>query len=176
MHLYNTNPDFALHAKMITALCFVPVDDLSSCVDSLAESLPEELIPVLNWFEDNYIGRPNRRGAGRWSPLFPVEMWNMYQRTLDGDDRTNNYAEAANRRLKSELGMLHPTIWKFIAVLKNVHKGRDEYFEKLVAGNEPQSKLLKYRKADEKILKIVSEYGSRNEVEYLRSVGHNLTN
>ena len=73
---------------MITALCFVPVDDLDSHVDCLAGNLPEELIPVLNYFEDNYIGRPNRRGAGRRSPLFPTEMWNMYQRTLDGDDRT----------------------------------------------------------------------------------------
>lgn len=176
MNLYNTNPDFALHAKMITALCFVPVDDLDTHVDSLAGNLPEELIPVLNWFEDNYIGRPNRRGAGRRSPLFPTEMWNMHQRTLDGDDRTNNYAEAGNRRLKSELGMLHPTIWKFIDVLRQVQKGRDEYFEKLSCGHEPELKLLRYRKADERILKIVSEYGIRNEIEYLRSIAHNLMN
>ena len=77
---------------------------------------------------------------------------------------------------QSELLMLHPTIWKFIDVLKHVQKGRDEYFEKLLAGNEPQLKLLKYRKADERVLKTFSEYGSRNEIEYLRSIGHNLTN
>ncbi|XP_068226305.1 uncharacterized protein [Palaemon carinicauda] len=136
-NLYNTNPDIALYAKMITALCFVLVVDLDTSIDSLAGNLPEELIPILNWFEDNYIGRPNRRGAGRRNPLCMTEMWNMHKRTLDGENRTNNYAEAANRRLKSELGMLHPTIWKFINVLRLVQKGRDEYFEKLACGHGP---------------------------------------
>ena len=73
-------------------------------------------------------------------PLFPTQMWNMYQRTLQGEDRTNNHAEAANRLLRSELGMLHPSIWNFLHGLKRVQKGRDEYFEKLLAGHEPQIK------------------------------------
>ncbi|KAG7169578.1 hypothetical protein Hamer_G027079 [Homarus americanus] len=85
-------------------------------------------------------------------------MRDMYQRTLQGEDKTNNHAEAANRRLRGQL--LQPTIWNFIHALKRVRKGRVEYFENLSAGHEPQPKLLKCRKADERILKIVSEYGS----------------
>ena len=71
--------------------------------------------------------------------------------------------------------MLHPSIWNFLHGLKRVQKGRDEYFEKLLAGHEPQIKLLKYRKADERISKIVSEYGERYEVEYLHAIAHNLS-
>ena len=110
MGSYNSIPDFASNAKMVMALSFVPNDDIDRHVDALATTLPEELVPLLNWFEDNYIGHPHRRGTGRRQPLFPTQMWNMYQRTLQGEDRTNNHAEAAYRRLRSELGMLHPSI------------------------------------------------------------------
>ncbi|QQP52052.1 Uncharacterized protein FKW44_004058 [Caligus rogercresseyi] len=48
---------------MIMALSFIPPEHLDEHVDLLEDALPEELIPVSNWFEDNYIGRPNRRGA-----------------------------------------------------------------------------------------------------------------
>ncbi|KAG7157145.1 hypothetical protein Hamer_G009975 [Homarus americanus] len=140
MGSHNSNPDFALHAKMETALSFVPNDDIDRHMDALATDLSGVLVPLLNWFEDNYIGRPYWRGTGRSQPLFPTEMWNIYQRTLQGEDRTNNHAEAANRRLRGELGMLHPTIWNFIHALKQVPKGRDGYFEKLSAGHEPQPK------------------------------------
>ena len=68
--LYSSNADFALQVKMILALSFVPIADLDSHVDALAHYLREELVPLLNWFEDNYIGRPKRRGSGRRAPLF----------------------------------------------------------------------------------------------------------
>ena len=176
MIAYTENADFALQVKMILSLSFVPVNDIDRHVDALASYIRAELVPLLNWFEDNYIGRPSRRGIGRRAPLFPTDIWNMYQRTLQGQDRTNNYAEAANRRLRAEFGMLHPTIWNFIDALKRVQKGRDEYLLKLAAGHSPQVKLLKYRRADERILKIVSDYGSRNEVEYLQAIAHNILN
>jgi len=41
-----------------------------------------ELQPVVDWLEDNYIGRLNRNGSRR-RPIFPVVMWNMYDRTLN---------------------------------------------------------------------------------------------
>ncbi|KAG8238222.1 hypothetical protein J437_LFUL017251 [Ladona fulva] len=41
-------------------------------------------------------------------------MWNLYNRVLNGEIRTNSYAEAAHRRLQAELGMDYPSIRKFI--------------------------------------------------------------
>ena len=56
--LYNSNPDFALSTKMIATFCFVPVLHLDTYIDALSDNLPLELHSSLNWFEDNYVGRP----------------------------------------------------------------------------------------------------------------------
>nr|CAD7427422.1 unnamed protein product [Timema monikensis] len=118
IQLYNNNTEFCLKARMISALAFVPENDLDQALDLLAEELPDNLQPLIDWFEDNYIGRRNRRGVGRRVALFPPNMWFLYTRVLNGTDRTNNHTEAAHLRLGTELGMQHPTKWKFIDALR----------------------------------------------------------
>jgi len=45
--------NFALHARMIPALAFVPVQDLDATFQELSDNSPPEQQPVLDWFEDN---------------------------------------------------------------------------------------------------------------------------
>lgn len=170
---YNNEAQFALYAKMVLALAFVPIEDINNAVLSLSDSVPDDVQPILDWFEDNYVGRMNRRGNGRRQPLFPHDMWNVYNRTLNQQDRTNNHVEAAHRRLQTELGMDHPTIWKLIDGFRKVQTNRDIYYEQLVAGHNPTVKLKKYRDADLRILTIVRDYGNRDTIEYLRGIAHN---
>ena len=66
-----------------------------------------------------------------------------------------------------------PTIWKFITSLKKIQKGRDTYYEQLVVGHMPRHKLLKYVRADERILRIVNQFHQRDPVEYMRGLAHN---
>ena len=171
---YNNDSQFSLKVNMILALAFVPVEHIDSYIDVLSDELSPEHMPVLNWLEDNYIGRLNRGGNCRRAPLFPMEMWNLYFRTLNHEDKTNNHAEAANRRLQMELGMEHPTLWKFIKALKKIQKGRDCYLESLIAGNSPAAKLQKYRDTDSRILRIVQDFNERTPIEYLRGISHNI--
>uniref|UniRef100_A0A5S6Q4H9 MULE transposase domain-containing protein n=1 Tax=Trichuris muris TaxID=70415 RepID=A0A5S6Q4H9_TRIMR len=83
-----------LAARMIVSIAFVPVEHIGNIFD-------QQLEPVVDWFEDTY--------AGRRVPPFPLKMWSTYERTLQGRDQTNNFAEAAHRRLRSELGIDHHT-------------------------------------------------------------------
>lgn len=170
---YNNEADFALKAKMITALAFVPINDLDVAFDRLAGHLPVELQPLLQWFEDFYLGRMNRNGINRRPPMFPPAMWNVYSRVLNGQDRTNNYAEAAHRRIQLELAMNHPSVWKLIDGLRKLQKGRDIFFEQMVAGRAPPAKLKKYTEADKRILRIVNDYENRDVLEYLSGLAYN---
>ncbi|XP_050512889.1 uncharacterized protein LOC126888581 [Diabrotica virgifera virgifera] len=172
---YNNDAQFALNCNMVTSLAFVLVRHLDQVIDVLGNALPVALQPLLDWFKDNYVGRRNRRGDGRRPPLFPQELWNLYQRTMNREDRTNNYAEPAHRRLQTELGVDHPTIWKFIDSLRKVHKGRDVHYKQLVAGNlPPLKKKKKYRDADGRILRLVRNFNADGDIlQYLRGLAHN---
>ncbi|KAK4880957.1 hypothetical protein RN001_004276 [Aquatica leii] len=105
------------------------------------------------------VGR--KRGEVNQAPPNPAtledlqipERYTIYESTpgntenflLSDSDRTNNYVEAAHRRLQMELGVDHPTIWKLIDGLRKVQSNRDVYYEQLVAGHAPPQKLKKYR-------------------------------
>ena len=98
----------------------------------------------------------------------------MYDRTVNGQDRTNNHAEAAHRGLQSVLEMDHPSLWRFIDGLRRVQKERDLFFEQMVAGNPPPVKRRKYRQADDRILTLVRDFDNRPLKEYLRGIAHNF--
>jgi len=78
----------------------VPIDNLDDAFDALSNQLENELTPIVNLLEDNYIGRPGRYNRRSHPALFPPKIWSMYQLTISDIGRTNNSAEAAHRRLK----------------------------------------------------------------------------
>ena len=74
------------------------------------EHLDENGTIVYNWFEDTYIGRARRRVNGKRLQLFPCTLWNVHERILLYQEKTNNSAEVAHRKLQHKLGMCHPPI------------------------------------------------------------------
>lgn len=170
---YNTDSDFALSARMIVALSFVPIDELDAAFDALADHITEDLTPIINWFSEFYIGKRDRNRTRRRA-MFPPDTWSVYERTLNDADRTNNHAEAAHRRLQAEFGMDHPSLWKFIDGIQTVQKGRHQVYEKFVRGDQPPIKRNKYIKADSRIKKLVETYRDRNIIEYLKGISHNF--
>ncbi|XP_063994399.1 uncharacterized protein LOC135171755 [Diachasmimorpha longicaudata] len=124
---YNNEPEFAVWARMIPALAFIPMSHIETAIETLYDILPDALHPVLQYFEDTYMGpmRRNKRGRAR----FPPSTWSVHERTLANQDRTNNFAEAAHRRLQRELDVSHPSLWKFIDGLRTVQSSLDAYYE-----------------------------------------------
>ena len=110
---YENDANFALECRMISALAFVPPADVVGAFETLSNELPDVLNPILDYFEDNYIGRPDRRGARR-AAIFPILLWNQYDRVIHSHNRTTNSVEAWHRKIQCLLGMVHPTIFKFI--------------------------------------------------------------
>lgn len=57
---FNTDPDFALNCRTVTALAFVPIDDVEDAFDAISDyltGLSDEYKLVLDWFEKNYMGK-----------------------------------------------------------------------------------------------------------------------
>ena len=71
---------------------------------------------LLDYLEDTYIGR--LRNGRRRAPIFALELWNMYERTVDGLARTNNNVEGWHRGIQFPINACHPNFWKFLDVLK----------------------------------------------------------
>jgi hypothetical protein len=171
---YRTNPSFSLHCRSIIALAFVPTENLVPAFEALATSgIPNMLSPILDWMEDNYIGRLNSDGSRR-APRFEHSLWSVYERTIRGESRTNNYAEAAHRKLQSEFAVDHPNSSKFITGLMKCQKGRDTQYEQYIRGDAPPTKRRKYINADRRIRRIVDSYNDRNIIEYLIGLAHNF--
>ena len=162
-------------ARMVICLAFVPPQRIEIALQDLSDYLPDELQPILDWFEDNDLGRIDRRGNGRRAATFPIEMWNMYLRVLNHEARTNNHAEAANRRIDAELQVQKPVIWKFIDSIKKMQKERDLVQQQLLSGQAPAVKRLKYRQCDDRIERIVNDYANRTTIQYLRGLANSFS-
>ncbi len=157
---------------MLVGLAFVPIIHLEEAFEALsALDLTEDIGTIFRWFEDTYIGRPNQHGPRRLA-RFPPSIWSVYERVINRQDRTNNYAEAANRRIQREMQMNHPCIWKFIDCLRRIQKGQDLVYEQYVCGDPPVAKRRTYRIIDARIQAMVEGFNPVNMLEFLRGLSH----
>jgi len=139
---------------MISGLAFVPPADVAQSFEELSDYLPDRLQPVLDYVEDNYIGRINRRGVRR-TATFEIGLWNMYDRVVTDRARTTNAVEAWHRGIQSLLSEIHPTVWKFINRLRRYQKLKDAEIEGLIAGRNATQKRPAYECLNKRIKNIV---------------------
>ena len=114
--VYGANTEIAIQARMIPSLAFVDPGNAEEALDLLSDQLPDELQPIMDYFECIYFGRRTRHG--RRSPSFPLAFWSMWDRMQDRLPRTNNSVEGWHCRFQANIGASHPNIWSFLSVLK----------------------------------------------------------
>ena len=83
---------FADSIYKILTLTFLEPTQVINDFESLCSQLGEEYQEILDYFEDNYIGRLRR--SFRRSATFPINIWNMNARVKNNLHRTNNNLEA----------------------------------------------------------------------------------
>ena len=88
---YQSDTEFVLKIHMIPALAFVPPKNFTTAFEELQEIMPQEADSIIDYFEDNHIGRLCRRNSA--IPRFPMNMWNIHQRVVDSLPHTNNSSE-----------------------------------------------------------------------------------
>ena len=97
---YRTDLDFALQIRHLAALAYVPEAEVIPSFENLDSQYYTEnegfLQPLINYFEDIWIGRMDRRNR-RCQPLFPISLWNCHEAAKSGLLRTNNSIEGWHR-------------------------------------------------------------------------------
>ena len=138
------------------------VDAFDTMVDV---GYPDRAEPVVNYFEDNFIGRPDRRGNHRY-PVFPLTLWNVNQRVLESLPRTNNSVEGWHCGFQSSLQCSHPTLWKLLDQLIRENELHRLTVVQLLAGQTHKPKRV-YRISNERTVNVVADYSNRTFVEFL---------
>ena len=178
---YNEDSEFALSLRQVAALAFVPVDDVLKSFELLTETeffVENETLlqPFMDYFEDNWIGRPqSRRRQTRRKPTFDVNLWNTFAATTEDSARTNNSVEGWHRRFVALIGSHHPSLWKFIEKLKEEHAHTTFLLNQATAGTPPPQKRRKYRDLDQRLLNVVQNFGNISLNEYLTGISCNLS-
>ncbi|XP_071943684.1 uncharacterized protein [Antedon mediterranea] len=171
---YRENQEFRIQSRMIGAIAFAPEEDTDECFQALVNIAQPELLPILNYFEDTYIGRPQRNHDVRQAPRFSPEMWNVHHDTLAGGMRTTNHVEGWHHRFQVGIGADHPTFWMFLDCLKREQAMNEVLIGQAQAGAPPPAQRRAYRQTNQRILRLVEGYGGRDTLDFLRGVSHNL--
>ena len=134
----------------------------------MEDNFPDDAEAILTYFEHSYIGtlRPNGQ---RRTPLFPIALWNVHDRTLMGEDRTNNAQEGWHRWFAWIVTCHHPTIWKVIQCLKMEQATTERELERLVAGNSGPKRKKRYQQCDERLRALLQSVEQRPPSDHQES-------
>lgn len=170
---YNNEPDYAMHIRMLVALAYVPNDDKVRVYEELIEldTFPE-VDEILNYFEDTFLGRRQRRRRG--TALFSSDIWDCYQAVRDDTPRTNNAVEGWHSAFARSVQIAHPTLPRLVVKLQKEQSLNQLNVERMVAGEEPPLKKKNYRDLDCRLRSVVLDYGNRSAIDYLRGCSHNI--
>lgn len=107
------------------ALVFIPTIDVIQTFEEFVDSTYfvenyELLSPIVNYFENTRIGRPNRN-SWRLSLQFDFWVWDCYNSVLKRQPRTDNAVEGWHHAFHSALLANHAMIWKCRTFIKREH-------------------------------------------------------
>lgn len=173
--------EIKIFTHMLTALAFVPLDDVRRVFNSLKNEAPEDLEQVFNYFQEFYVsGRPARgRGRGRTravEPRYPPSFWNVYEATLNGQHRTNNISEGWHNRFHVLMGKNHPDLYSALQQFQKEQGNTEISLIEVGLG-----KMLKaapkrtWYENQNRLRNIVEQYDVyQNKLDYLRVLAYTI--
>ena len=93
---YETDHDFAIKVKCLSALAFVPVEDIEELFGTVVEQFPQDddgCMQLLTYFESNFIKGPATRNGNNRPPRFPPTIWNHFSDVDQCIPKTTNASE-----------------------------------------------------------------------------------
>ncbi len=85
--------------RSLCVLAFFPVVDVVRAFNLIKTTAPTDINGVLEYFEEFYIGNLVKGSKTvRKAPIFPIQLWNCFDRVLSDSQRTNNSVEAWHKQ------------------------------------------------------------------------------
>ena len=171
---YRDVEDIRQHAKMLLAVSFVLLENVANAFGEPSEVCPDALIPVLDYWKDNFIGRQRRNRQAQ--PRFATTVWNVRERVEDSLPKTNNSVEGWYHAFQSSVDCYHPTVYKLISHFLIEQENIELCVARFLAGelNEDASKA-KYVQLSTRLNALMPTYENRPLLDFLRAVSQNST-
>lgn len=171
---YRNDENVRMHLKMILALAFVQEGDVITAFEELTDSSPREIDAVIDYWEDTYIGRQRRNR--RADPKFPIHIWNVRDRVLQGLPRTNNSVEGWHHAFQQTVDCHHPSIFKLIDQFRKEQDRVEIELQRFRTGiRYPEASKQKYVQLNRRLETLVGNYNADDLIPYLRGISNNLT-
>jgi hypothetical protein len=160
-----------LQVKSLLALAFCPPEDVRIIFHLLYTGFPREseIRNLGNYFRETWVGSQTS------SPRYPIHLWSVYSRVIRKDPRTTNSVEGWNHRMSSVVNCAHPSLFKFIEILKAEQQRTEGLQERRLAGEKPRRTDVRYIDLNERLLNLVRDYKNRDQLDYVRGIAHNLS-
>ena len=125
----------------------------------------------------NYIRRRTARGRRRAVPArYPPPLWNLYEAVRQKEVRTNNLSERWQNRFVTAVGKAHPSIFNSLIEIQKEQADTESMLSQLALGKTiKKNRAPRIQRIEDRLFNIVSQYATRDTMEYLGSIGQNLT-
>ena len=90
--------------RAIRCLCFISSEDTILAFNVIKAKAPPLLDDFINYVETYYIGKlKDNSEICREKPMFPVTLWNCYERVIEDLPRSNNTVESWHKQFEVKI-------------------------------------------------------------------------
>lgn len=172
---YESDDEIRGYVRCLSALAFVPVEDVGEAFDLLASEMPQhdKMPDLLSYFKHTYVRGLRRPGRGQnhGPALFPVNTWNHHFAAAEGIARTTNAVEGWHYGLQALFQCHHPTMWTFLNGLSKDRQRQKTIFLQSIAGVQLQPQK-KYRDLKQRVANAVQLYSASEVIRFLQAMAH----
>lgn len=170
--MYRSEEDIRIKVKQLLALSFVPIRDVQFAFEIITEEYPEQLKPIVHYWESSYVGKR----INGIEPRFPIALWNMFERVSGNMPKNNNSLEAWHNSFQKALDCQHPSVFRLIDRLIKEQGFIETQMSRYRSGFRATIRAnSKYEQQKRRLKVLISQYSFREVKAYLQAVALNLT-
>ena len=102
-----------------------------------------------------------------------MQLWNVYERVIQGLPRTNNAVEGWHRAFNNRSSIKHPSITRLAKCILREQARFEIDIERLRTDEQPKKKKKIYENLDARLKRFVLSYDVNNIEEYLTRIAMN---